>query len=96
MARPQCAMPQLGSAWATAAKLAVAAGHAKEWYSAMARLNSACAAALHSSLNATLPRRSAATVWPCPECAAAGLSWLSAEDADTGPSSPIATAIGVR
>src|SRR5918999_537348 len=48
----------------------------------MARLNSACAAALQSTLNSTFPRRSAATGWLWAGCDPGCAVWLNAHGAN--------------
>src|SRR5215475_8836310 len=55
MAIPQCAMPHSESSSRTLANDSFAGSNPKEWNSAMARLNSFCAAALHETGKLTSP-----------------------------------------
>src|SRR5262245_13684638 len=55
MARPQYAMPQRGSRLAISANAVLPRGQSKEWYSAMARWNWACAASVQDTTKRTSP-----------------------------------------
>ena len=64
-AAPQWAMPQDGSAVATALKALIASPNQNECCSATARSNCACTAGLHEVGKLTLPNRSGACARAC-------------------------------